>query len=380
MIKEQILLERQKAFIEEAQKIHGNKYDYSKVIYKGSRIPVTIICPIHGEFYPTPNNHISRKSGCPICRNEWNAKHLKSSTIDFIEKARKVHGDKYDYSLVDYVNAKTAIKIKCPIHGVIEQTPDRHLRSCGCPYCGGSIKLTTEQFISKAKEIHGDKYDYSKAKYVNAHTPITIICPIHGEFQQKPSEHLSGYGCKQCGIERRSQAQALTTDKFIERAKKVHGDKYDYSKVEYINSSTPITIICKKHGEFQQRPDSHLQGQGCPICNSSKLELEMRDFLIENKVNLECQKRFDWLGRQSLDFYLPDYNAAIECQGEQHFKPVEHFGGVDRLKDTIERDKKKKILCEEHDIKIMYFSNTQYNKEIFIDKNKMLREIIEENG
>ena len=106
----------------------------------------------------------------------------------------------------------------------------------------------------------------------------------------------------------------------------------------------------------------------------------MRDFLIENKISFESQKRFDWLGRQSLDFYLPNYNTAIECQGEQHFKPIEFFGGEERLKDTIERDEKKKILCEEHDIKIMYFSNTQYNKEIFIDKNKMLREIIEENG
>ena len=380
MIKEEVLKQRQEEFIKKAKEIHGNKYDYSKIVYKASRVPVTLICPIHGKFYPTPNNHISKESGCPKCRNEWNRIHKKSSKEDFVKKAKELHGDKYDYSLVEYVNARTPVKIICPIHGIIEQTPDRHLRGCGCLYCGGSMKLTTEQFIAKAKEINGDTYDYSKVHYVNAHTPVTIICKKHGEFQQMPADHLSGYGCKQCGIERRSQAQALTTDKFIERAKKVHGDKYDYSKVEYINSSTPITIICKKHGEFQQRPDSHLQGQGCPICNSSKLELEMRDFLIENKISFESQKRFDWLGRQSLDFYLPNYNTAIECQGEQHFKPIEFFGGEERLKDTIERDEKKKILCEEHDIKIMYFSNTQYNKEIFIDKNKMLREIIEENG
>lgn len=376
MIKEQILFERQKAFIEKAKLIHGNKYDYSKVIYKGSRIPVTIICPIHGEFYPTPNNHISRKSGCPICRDEWNAKHLKSSTEDFIEKAKQIHGNKYDYSLVEYVNARTPIKIICPIHGVIEQTPDRHLHSCGCPYCGGSMKLTTEQFIAKAKEINGDIYDYSKVHYVNAHIPITIICRKHGEFQQTPADHLSGCGCKQCGIEKRAKKEALTTEEFIEKAKQVHRDKYDYSKVDYVNNVTPITIICKKHGEFKQIPYTHLYGNGCPICNISKLENEIRKLLTDNHIEFEYQKRFDWLNRQSLDFYLPKYNTAIECQGEQHFKPVKFFGGEDRLKDTIERDKRKKQLCEEHNVKLLYYAKSEYNKEIFTDKDKMLRKII----
>lgn len=375
MIKEQILVERQKAFIEKAKIVHGNKYDYSKVIYKGSRIPVTIICPIHGEFYPTPNNHISRKSGCPLCRDEWIAKHLKSSTEDFIEKAKQIHGNKYDYSLINYVNAKTPIKIICPIHGVIEQTPDRHLRSCGCPYCGGSVKLTTEQFINKVKLIHNDKYDYSKVNYVNAHTPITIICPIHGEFQQKPSEHLSGCGCKQCGIEKRAKKEALTTEEFIEKAKQIHGDKYCYSKVNYVNNVTPITIICKKHGEFKQIPYTHLYGNGCPICNISKLENEIRKLLTDNHIEFEYQKRFDWLDRQSLDFYLPKENIAIECQGEQHFKPIKFFGGEDRLKDTIEKDKRKKKLCEEHNVKLLYYAKSEYNKEIFTNKDKLLEKI-----
>lgn len=122
---------------------------------------------------------------------------------------------------------------------------------------------------------------------------------------------------------------ALTTEQFIEKARQIHGDKYDYSKVEYVNNKTNVCIICPEHGEFWQTPHNHLKGKGCPICSESKLEKKVRNFLIENKIKFETEKTFEWLkneGQLRLDFYLPDYNIAIECQCEQHFKPIDFAG------------------------------------------------------
>ena len=163
----------------------------------------------------------------------------------FIEHAREVHGDKYDYSKVNYINSTTEVTIICPVHGEFKQKPIFHLQGCGCKKCS-SKKYTTEKFIEAARNIHGDKYDYSKVDYVDCFTDVTIICPVHGEFQQTPHIHLQGAGCSECSGHKR-----YTTETFIAAARKVHGDKYDYSKVEYINSYTEVTIICPNHGEFK---------------------------------------------------------------------------------------------------------------------------------
>ena len=153
-----------------------------------------------------------------------------------------------------------------------------------------------------------------------------------------------------------------TTEEFIKDARKVHGDKYDYSKVEYVKSNIKVCIICSEHGEFEQAPSQHLSGNGCPKCNLSHLERSVMNYLDEVGIFYEYQKRFDWLGRQSLDFYLPDYKVGIECQGEQHFFPVDFAGkGVEwackEFNKLISRDKRKKELCEKHGIKLLYFSN-----------------------
>jgi superfamily II DNA or RNA helicase len=183
-------------------------------------------------------------------------------TKEFIAKAKAVHGDKYDYSKVKYVNCSTKVTIICPKHGEFEQTPKKHLLGQGCPDCSGRKRLTTEEFIAKAKAVHGDKFDYSKVKYVNSETKVTIVCPIHGEFEQTPVSHLSGNGCSLC-----SRKKKHTLDRFIEMANKIHGDKYDYTKVNYVNNKTKVTIICPKHGEFEQTPQNHLKGKGCSCCN-----------------------------------------------------------------------------------------------------------------
>ena len=155
------------------------------------------------------------------------------STEYFINKAREVHGKKYDYSKTNYVDAKTKVCIICHKHGEFWQTPSNHLNGQGCPKCGIESRQKTQsstkdEFVKKAREVHGGKYDYSKVDYVNNSTKVCIICPKHGEFWQIPSNHLKGQGCPKCGIEARKESRSSTTEEFIKKAREVHGDKYDY--------------------------------------------------------------------------------------------------------------------------------------------------------
>ena len=295
-------------------------------------------------------------------------------TQDFIERAKRIHGDKYDYSKVDYKNTKTKVTIICPIHGEFYQRPNNHLNGQGCPHCSVTHKLTKEIFVKKASEIHEAKYDYSKVNYVNNKTKICIICPEHGEFEQKPNDHLMGHGCPKCG-----GTKKYTTDEFIKRARKVHGDKYDYSKVEYKTMHTKIIITCKKHGDFSQFPNDHLKGCGCPKCNQSKLEMAIEERLNELGVEYTPHAHFGWLGRQEIDFYMPEYNIGIECQGRQHFMQVDLFEPLDIIQ---KRDRLKKKLCEEHGIRIIYYSNLgiDYPYQVFEDKEELLKEIINEQS
>ena len=282
---------------------------------------------------------------------------------DFIKKSQTVHGSLYDYSLVVYKNTTTKVKILCPIHGIFEQRPIDHYRGSGCPYCGGVARMTTQTFIEKARQVHGDKYDYSKVEYVNNKTKVCIICHEkdilgheHGEFWQRPNDHLSGYGCAKCNNEYKP-----TTKEWVELATYIHEGKYDYSKVEYINANTKVCIICPVHGEFWMTPLNHIHNKCCcPKCNSikkSRLNARMSMMLQEYNIQYEQEKTFDWLKHYNnlyLDFYLPDYNVAIECQGEQHYRPVAAFGGEEGFKLIQARDESKLRLCKEHNIPIIY--------------------------
>ena len=381
----------QDQFIEKARKIHGDKYDYSKVEYKGSQEKVRIICPIHGEFEQVANYHLSG-NGCPKCGRIKANRNESLNIQEFIRRAREVHGNKYDYSKVEYVNNRTKVCIICPIHGEFWQTPNSHLRGRGCPKCGIQerikiFKSNNEEFIEKARKIHGDKYDYSKVNYINNHTKVCIICPEHGEFHMKPNTHLNGQGCPKCGKIQSGDKMRKSTDEFIIEAQKIHRDKYDYSKVEYKNAHTKVCIICPEHGEFWQKPCTHLQGCGCPVCKTSKLELKMIDFLSNNNIKFiyhanKCN--FEWLNKQSIDFYLPEYNIAIECQGKQHFN-CGNFGSKNfNFNRIYENDCKKNRLCREHNIKLIYYTEYKnyHNFDLYNDKNtyinliNMLRNII----
>lgn len=304
-------------FIEEAKIIHDSKYDYSLTEYINTKTKVKIICPVHGLFEQIPNDHLSGK-GCRLCGYISRANKRRKSTKQFIEEAKQVHCDKYDYSLVEYNGNKTKVKIICPIHGVFEQKPNDHLSGKGCRLCSGNVKRTLERFLNLAKQVHGDKYDYSLVEYINDCTKVKIICKKHGIFEQTPNAHLSGKGCKFC-----SGNTLKSTKQFIEEAKQVHGNRYDYSLAKYNGSKKPIKIICKEHGIFEQLPDKHLNyRQGCPDCSSSKGEERISVFLTNNNVRFEKYKTFSNLkdkNNLNYDFYLNDKNLLIEYNGEQHY-------------------------------------------------------------
>ena len=182
-----------------------------------------------------------------------------------------------------------------------------------------TVFFTNEEFIEKAQKVHQNKYDYSKVNYVNTSTKVCIICKEHGEFWQKPNSHLSGQGCPKCGKEQTSKAAKLTTEQFISKARKIHGDKYDYSKTNYDGCKEKLYIVChekdkfgNEHGGFWQTSNDHLSGCGCPKCRTWKLEEEVSNWLIVNNITFDYHKNFTWLNRQSLDFFLPDYKIAIE--------------------------------------------------------------------
>ncbi len=282
-------------FIETSNKIYDNKFDYSKAEYISDRTPVIIICKKHGEFLQTPLTH-KNGSGCPYCK-------VEKQKEKFIKKANIVHNNKYDYSKVVYTNNKTPVVIICPEHGEFTQRPDNHLHGAGCFRCGVELRginqrLSTEDFVARAKEIHNNKYTYNKTIYYKTDEKVVITCPIHGDFLQTPNIHLGGCGCPKCKSEASSIREKSTKEEFIQKANVIHNNKYSYNKVNYIDGHTKVVITCPKHGDFIQKPCLHLNHrQGCPKCGIERMMIangnENTDHL-GNKFNSIAEKCKHW--------------------------------------------------------------------------------------
>lgn len=276
----------------------------------------------------------------------------RKTTEEFIEDAKNIHGDRYDYSLVDYKNNATKVKIICSIHGEFEQKTNTHLKS-GCRLCFfDSLKNNTINFIKRAKEIHGDKYDYSLVDYKTAIINIKIICSKHGVFEQKPYIHLKGCNCPECFIE----SKRNNTIDFIKKANEIHNNKYDYSLVDYKTAHKKVKIICKDHGIFEITPHNHNHEKGCPKCKKSKNEIFIENYLSENNINYVAQKRFDKCKHKKklpFDFYLPDYNICIEYDGQQHYNSISCWGGDKVFIETKIRDEIKNEYCKNNNIRLI---------------------------
>lgn len=248
----------------------------------------------------------------------------QKNTNTFITEARKVHGNKYNYSKVQYTATHTKVCIICPKHGEFYQAPSKHLKGQGCPVCAyiekGKAKsaAAAAAFIQKAKVIHNNIYDYSAVQYESAHKPVTIICPVHGAFQQSPNSHLNGRGCPKCKGIKISTSRTLTGEEFVKRATALYGNIYDYSEVQYTHSKQPVTIICKKHGKFQQRPNDHLNGHGCPSCGVtlSHGEEELLQWLQNKAPHLHCtRKDKKILNGKEIDILCSEKNIGLEYNG-----------------------------------------------------------------
>lgn len=352
-----------KNFIDKAQKRHGGKYDYSKVEYRGSKEKVCIICPIHGDFWQYPQDHV-RGNNCPFCANENRGRKQRLNIEEFISKCNEVHGNKYDYSKVDYKNVNTKITIICPKHGEFEQIGMNHILGQGCPKCAGK-GLKTEDIVEKFISVHGDKYDYSKVKYNGMHNKVCIVCPEHGEFYQTPSKHILGQGCRKCGYNENGINRRMTKEEFVIRANEIHKDKYDYSSVVYATAHDKIDIICPKHGVFQQYPYDHLHGHGCPSCSNTfsigEMEIYQHLCVVFGVENVILHNR-DVLNGKELDIYIPSKKIGIEYNGlywhsEENGK--DKWYHINKLEE-----------CNKNGIKLIQIFEDEYlnNKSLVISK------------
>lgn len=291
----------------------------------------------------------------------------KKTTEKFIAQARKVHGNKYDYSKVVYVYSKTKVCIICPEHGEFWQIPAEHLRGKGCVKCGQSLcgekqrEKAKGNFVERCKEIHGDKYTYDKVVYVDSHTKITVTCKEHGDFETTPNRILSGSGCPKCKSEKAHKQYSKSTSRFTEDAMRVHGDLYDYSLCNYYNNSTKVTVICREHGVFEIGAGEHLRGCGCPLCKEPMGEKRIRLYLEKHHVLFIRQYSIKYKDNNyKSDFYIPSKNIIIEFNGKQHYSPIKKFGGAKAFHKQQQRDKNVRDYCKNNNVKLLEISYLQY--------------------
>jgi hypothetical protein len=352
-----------------AREVHGDKYDYDKTNYISTRGDVTITCPKHGDFIQTAGAHLGG-SGCYKCAGETIGKKLRLSQDEFIEKSQKANDNKYDYSKTKYEGGRNKVIVTCPIHGDFLTSPGNHMRGSGCPECYGTKKLSTQEFIDKAKEVHGNRYDYSKSNYLSSEKPIEIICKNHGPFLQVAGNHLKGDNCPKC-----AGTQKSNTQEFIEKSKLVHGDRFNYDKVEYQTNKIPVVITCPKpgHGDFVMKPNSHLGGSGCPVCSESRGEKLVSLILQELEIPFTRQAKFKdctnlktgrYCRKLPFDFYLPTYNTVIEFDGIQHFREVGFWGGSKSLQTQKTRDQIKNQYCQDKGINMVRIPYTMDKDDI----------------
>jgi hypothetical protein len=317
-------------FINKANIKHeGKKYKYDRVDYKNCKEKVLICCSVegHGYFSQTPDSHLSG-NGCPKCGRISLQKKQRSTPEYFNQKARELHGDKYEYPYIndEYENARGKITIICNIHGEFLQVADYHLSGNGCPDCGNitiSEKLMRDQseYLHLCNEMHKGKYDYTDTIYTGCKNDIQYRCKHHGLRTQLANSHLK-YGCWNCAVVSRGLNLRLTTQEFTEMANNFHRNRFDYSKSVYINYTTPLIIICKIHGEFEQSPANHLSSGGCIKCSKtffSKEQIQWLDYIKVSNPTIQYatygkEHRIEGT-RKHADGFIPETNQVLEFHG-----------------------------------------------------------------
>ena len=356
-------------FIEKARNVHGDRYDYSNVNYTFARKPVTIICKLHGKFEQTPNGHLSKGAGCVKCATQINADRLRKTKEQFIDDANTIHGNKYDYTKVNYISASEKVVILCKEHGPFEQIPNNHLsKGSGCCKCAGTYKSNTEEFIAKAINVHGDRYDYSNVHYTTVMEKVLILCKDHGPFEQTPNGHLNGAGCTKCGY----HMWIFSTDDFKRHAYQIHRDTYDYAESEYVQMNQKVSIRCKIHGLFEQTPSNHItHQQGCGKCGGH-YKSNSEEF-IAKAIDIHGDK-YDYT---KIEYITNSVNICILCKihGEFEQTPATHLSGCGCVKcGRISMQEKQKTSLQSfienahttHDSKYVYDNVIYINARTYV--------------
>lgn len=353
--------------------------------YKSAKEKVNLKClECRHEWTTSYLGVLNTKHGCPKCGCK--KANLSKSKEKFLKELPN------DFELIDYKNYKD-VTVKCKKCGHVRHTTGDNIKRFGCKPCKMKPIIeaqahTTEDFIKMARDIHGDKYDYSKVNYSNGKEKVTIICPEHGEFKQAPIKHVyAQHGCPKCA------GFGVTKEEFIKRSKEVHGDFYDYSKVKFINTQIPVTLICPKHGDFLIEPSKHYNaGCGCKQCFESSGEKLVNSILTILKIPFEREKiienpynnhnfRVDFYFELNREIYIIEYN------GEQHYRPINLFGGEHRFQIQTIRDEDLRKYCKENNINLLEikYSETNINSLIlnFINvpsDSEMSRLLEDKNG
>ena len=359
------------------QKYGENKFDYSMVNVTKWKEPVSLKCNDCGNSYmQLPIYHLGDKcKGCKYCspKKEYVVESRRLTTEQFVEKAIAVHGDKYDYSKTVYVLSDQKVIIHCKTCSEdFQQTPNGHLDGRGCTACGINKRSVAQRkkqiiFLADIERVHPGKFDTSQVNYINDKTKVDLKCLQCGnEFSALPNNLLSGNGCTPCSIVRRGESRTKTTEQFVKKANEIHNERYDYSETVYVKAKVKCTIICNMcRRKFEQNPDAHLQGRGCPFCRESSGERTIERVLKGMGIEYERQKKFEDCKNVMplpFDFFVAG-KGCIEFNGEQHYRVVPYWGGEAKFEMIQLRDAIKHNYCVLKNIPFLVIPYTEKDVE-----------------
>lgn len=369
---------------------HGKGYTYPGFVYTGMRNRIRILCPKHGEFTQSAYHHLNG-TACPDCYREskvkWTAEMLKA-------RFAELYNGKYVYPDLEshYKTTADFINAVCPIHGIFSVRASEHLHlNRACPDCATPIVTdpvtkerrtkrrkvvwTTESLVTEFTKIHNGYYTYPNTIYAGMKCDLEIECPRHGSFWQKAEYHLQGNGCEMCANERIRKFHASPIhydyDLFVEASRFANPREYIYPVDGFDPNDAYVTVICKEHGPFRTRKNSHTQGHGCPSCKSSANEIVIGKYLDSQGISYETQKRFDGCRNINLlpfDFYLPDHGILIEYHGKQHYQPIEYFGGNEGFALRCYRDAVKEKYARDRGYYLIVIPYTEIDVQGFLRK------------